>query len=97
MTPRRIQLRQGRMLPLRAVKVDRNSKFGNPFMGAGAVEEFRAELARAGGFRPHGRFRFVGLVTVDDIRRELRGRNLACWCPLDRPCHADALLEIANA
>ncbi|QEX18539.1 hypothetical protein FRZ44_38460 [Hypericibacter terrae] len=26
----------------------------------------------------------------------LRGKNLACWCPLDRPCHADVLLEIAN-
>jgi hypothetical protein len=22
----------------------------------------------------------------------LRGKNLACWCPLDEPCHADALL-----
>jgi hypothetical protein len=27
---------------------------------------------------------------------ELRGKNLACWCPLDQPCHADVLLEIAN-
>lgn len=27
----------------------------------------------------------------------LRGHNLACWCPLDQPCHADVLLEIANA
>ena len=30
-------------------------------------------------------------------RRELRGRDLMCWCPLDQPCHADVLLEIANA
>ncbi len=28
---------------------------------------------------------------------EIRGKNLACWCPLDQPCHADVLLEIANA
>lgn len=27
----------------------------------------------------------------------LRGRDLACWCPLDQPCHADVLLELANA
>jgi hypothetical protein len=27
---------------------------------------------------------------------DLRGKNLACWCPLDQPCHADVLLEIAN-
>ncbi|MDO3096772.1 DUF4326 domain-containing protein [Mycobacteroides abscessus] len=26
----------------------------------------------------------------------LRGRDLACWCPLDSPCHADVLLELAN-
>ena len=26
----------------------------------------------------------------------LRGRDLACWCALDQPCHADVLLELAN-
>jgi hypothetical protein len=26
----------------------------------------------------------------------LRGRDLACWCTLDQPCHADVLLELAN-
>ena len=30
------------------------------------------------------------------IDAELRGKNLACFCPLDRPCHADILLELAN-
>jgi hypothetical protein len=29
-------------------------------------------------------------------RRELRGKDLACWCPLGQPCHADVLLETAN-
>lgn len=24
----------------------------------------------------------------------LRGHDLACWCPLDQPCHADVLLEL---
>ncbi len=28
---------------------------------------------------------------------DLRGKNVACWCELDRPCHADVLLELANA
>lgn len=27
---------------------------------------------------------------------ELRGKNLACFCALDQPCHADVLLELAN-
>ena len=26
----------------------------------------------------------------------LAGKNLACWCQLDQPCHADVLLKIAN-
>lgn len=30
------------------------------------------------------------------IRRLLHTKDLACWCPLDQPCHADVLLEIAN-
>lgn len=36
-------------------------------------------------------------LTTDRIRTALRGRDLMCWCPLDQPCHADILLEIANA
>lgn len=32
----------------------------------------------------------------DSIRAALRGKNLACFCALDQPCHADVLLEIAN-
>ena len=31
------------------------------------------------------------------LRHELAGYDLACWCPLDQPCHADVLLELANA
>lgn len=27
---------------------------------------------------------------------ELRGKDLACFCPLDQPCHADVLLRLAN-
>nr|WP_272896981.1 DUF4326 domain-containing protein [Mycolicibacterium tusciae] len=35
--------------------------------------------------------------STEDVRRELRGHDLVCWCPLDSPCHADVLLELANA
>jgi hypothetical protein len=34
--------------------------------------------------------------TVEDARRELAGRDLACWCPPGEPCHADVLLQVAN-
>jgi hypothetical protein len=30
------------------------------------------------------------------LERDLAGRDLACWCPLNQPCHADVLLELAN-
>lgn len=36
---------------------------------------------------------------LSEIRRrlsELRGKDLACWCKPDMPCHADVLLELAN-
>jgi Domain of unknown function (DUF4326) len=29
-------------------------------------------------------------------RTALGGKNLACWCNLDQPCHADVLLKVAN-
>jgi hypothetical protein len=36
-------------------------------------------------------FECDGFDTLD-----LRGHDLACWCPLDEPCHADVLLKLAN-
>lgn len=44
---------------------------------------------------PSGRGQFT-TVTLADIRAQLAGRDLACWCRLDQPCHADVLLELAN-
>lgn len=40
-------------------------------------------------------------ISIECVRRELRGKNLACWCSLPEPgqvdlCHADVLLAIAN-
>lgn len=35
-------------------------------------------------------------ATLHFIACDLRGKNLACWCALDKPCHADVLLELAN-
>lgn len=45
-----------------------------------------------------GRIQIVSFhraIYQEDIR-ELRGKNLMCFCPLDQPCHADVLLELAN-
>lgn len=51
-----------------------------------ACEEYRAEIVSHR--RP---------APVSVIKAELGGKNLSCWCPLDQPCHADLLLELANA
>ena len=34
--------------------------------------------------------------TIDDVRRELKGKDLICWCKPGAPCHADVLLDVAN-
>lgn len=44
-----------------------------------------------------GRIEVPRPPTIARIRAELAGKDLVCWCPLDRSCHADVLLEIANA
>lgn len=93
--PVRIQLRRtkGWQMPPNTVKVDRSTRWGNPFVvgslctPAQAVAAFRRALSDY----PHALDFFP-----EDIR-QLRGKHLACWCPLDQPCHADVLLEIANA
>jgi hypothetical protein len=81
--------RKGAHLPPDTVVVTRPTKWGNPHplsLGrAEAVRRYRDDLLA-------GR---LG-ISVDDVRRELRGRDLACYCPLDEPCHADVLLEVAN-
>jgi hypothetical protein len=81
--------RKGARLPASAVVVTRPTKWGNPHplsLGrAEAVRRYQDDLVA-------GRL----AVTVDDVKRELRGRDLACYCPLDQPCHADVLLTLAN-
>ena len=34
--------------------------------------------------------------SAETIQHHLKGKNLACWCPLDDDCHADVLLAVAN-
>lgn len=91
--PSRVQLRRtkGWRKPPGALVVARPSRWGNPFRtgidGDAATCVARYEQAlRAGELR----------VSVGDVRAELVGRDLACWCPLDAPCHADVLVRIAN-
>ena len=59
----------------------------------------RREAARNAVDLYAGLYGFGSLVPERDpwsIAEQLRGRDLACWCPLDLPCHADWLLAVAN-
>ena len=106
--PKRVQLSRaaGWRMPNNTLKVDRTTKWGNPFIvgkhgtTAECVELFSmmvsgyvciskgADLARA-----QSEF----LKAWAEHREELRGKNLACWCRAGSACHADVLIELANA
>ena len=96
--PRRIQRQRvkGWRMPEGAVYVGRGTRWGNPFrVGKTQMHDIRdataqecVDLYREWVTAPQG--------MVAEIREHLRGRDLACWCPLDAPCHADVLLDIAN-
>lgn len=106
--PVRIQRSRAKGSHLRAVNslpivcVSRPSKWGNPFsteLGtAPASQKAKLRANSVAKFRRALFSRDAALgFDLDDVRRELRGKNLACWCPLDEPCHADVLLEVANS
>lgn len=71
-----------------ATVVARPSRWGNPFRVGidGDRAACVAQCARQWAAQP---------AALD--LAPLRGRNLACWCSLDGPCHADVLLALANA
>jgi len=106
MKPQRVQLSRaaGWRMPPDTIKVDRSTRWGNPFVvGKHGTREqcvrlFRrlvgGEFCSAKGV-PHQQLEVY--LHVTSHKELLRGKNLACWCPLDKPCHADVLLEIANS
>jgi hypothetical protein len=98
--PHRIQLKRTRgwKMPPGALKVDRTTRWGNPFTIAeyGSVAAAVAEHARwmrGEAVAPDG----AVPPSHEAIRAGLAGHDLACWCALDGPCHAELLLKIANA
>ncbi|WP_367128289.1 DUF4326 domain-containing protein [Saccharothrix sp. HUAS TT1] len=101
--PTRVQLSRaaGWRLPPDTVVVTRPSKWGNPWKidrdhsAADVVLKFRRYLDARRTPSP-GWADFIGYPSDSEIRRELAGRNLACWCPPGQPCHADLLLALAN-
>lgn len=109
--PKRVQMTRNRPWRAEnpdAVVVARPGAFGNPFTLSDAAEAgFRdPREAAVSAFRDWlaGDPWACGVLDDQEARRqailsrlpELRGRDLACWCPPDQPCHADVLLDLAN-
>ena len=94
--PKRIQRRRtkGWWMPPNTVYVGRPSFWGNPFRVGGEHDLTRAEVVST--YRMWLATNPVGQAVAEAARMKLRGKDLACWCLLDQPCHADVLLEIAN-
>ncbi|MDE9364038.1 DUF4326 domain-containing protein [Luteipulveratus sp. YIM 133132] len=88
----RVQLSRaaGWRLPPRARSVAYPTPYANPFRperrtveaNSVAVERYRQWLAE----RPD---------LIEQVRGELAGKDLACWCAPHLPCHADVLLDVA--
>ena len=103
----RIQLsrKAGWKMPPNTVVVSRPSKWGNPFKASELIAAFdglkdpqgMAQTAAVEAFRRMVKDGKTPPFNLADIREELRGKNLACWCKLGTPCHADFLMWIANA
>jgi hypothetical protein len=74
---------------LPVVKVARPGPWGNPFKVG--IDGDATECVRR--FEEITRRR---LETEPSFLAPLRGKNLACFCSLQAPCHADVLLELAN-
>jgi hypothetical protein len=106
--PERIQLKRskGWRMPDNTVKIDRTTRYGNPFevsetntgwtikgpdfVRSGLPSKAEASLTAVEAYR-----RWVQAGNAPDLTA-LRGKKLACWCPLEGVCHGDVLLELAN-
>ncbi len=91
MKPIRVQRKRvkGWKMPKNTVSVTRPGKWGNPFkeMLWGDTKETLVE-------------RFLKNMSDSfkaSVKKELKGKNLACFCKIGEPCHADVLLKIANS
>lgn len=109
MSPQRVQMSRQepwRHLHPKAVIVARPGKWGNPYLLGDAGRRFPSLThEQCAGFVVNEFRDLLGsellrqrhpYPTVEEIRAELGGRDLACWCALDQPCHGSVLLEIAN-
>jgi len=102
--PQRIQRKRtkGWRMPPNTKCVTRGTRWGNPYVvgkdgtASECVAKFIKELTpytHASGSLDD---LLISTANMKEIQIDLRGKNLACFCKVGEPCHADWLLEIAN-
>ena len=86
---KRIQRKRskGWKMPPNTIYVGRPTKWGNPF-------KMRVEDDRGIVIWYYEDWLRKKLVEDPTFLDELKGKDLACWCPLDKSCHADVILKI---
>ncbi len=100
--PKRIQRKRTRgwRMPAGAIYVGRPTKWGNHIKvgdyGKSPQARRTAHWLAVLDFEKSIEWNPEGEAYKEAARRELRGHDLACFCRLDEPCHADVLLRIAN-
>lgn len=105
--PKRIQRKRtpGWKTPPNTVYVGRPTKWGNPYevgkcyhdQDTGETWEHISQNTAVEFYKEAILNKYPSAkITVEDIVRELKGKDLACWCKEGEVCHADFLLEIAN-
>ena len=106
--PERIQRKRtkGWRMPPNTKYVGRGTRWGNPF----GITQVGHAFFQRGFPAPIARLRSKASIErcldmytawlkaqMDfdmDFLLPLHGKNLACWCPLDKPCHADIILRL---
>lgn len=90
--PKRIQRKRvkGWRMPENTVYVGRPTKYSNPYKIGTDLNLTREQAVNL--FR-----QYIGKAyDIDEIKEDLKGKNLACFCKIGEACHADVLLQIAN-
>ena len=103
--PIRIQRKRtkGWRMPHNTVYVGRPTTWGNPFTIDCDAFEFSFAMPWQNPINieqvldDYREYVIVWEMISSNWAKQLKGKNLACWCPLDQPCHADILLEMANS
>lgn len=81
---------------LENIMVGRPSKYGNPYQIGKKYQGFLVENNKDAVDLFEIMWLEAKQEDIQKLKEELKGKNLVCWCDLDKPCHADILLEIAN-